>query len=87
MRFDKLTTAILNNLHAQRYSILTSSNSLNKDTIYWYPETVSNLELYVMELDSTPLQEVNILVIEDALRNIKQEDLLGLVFIGIMNLN
>lgn len=85
MKFEKLTHEQLNILKSKGFNILTSNNSLTDEKVIWFPERVPDVWEYLLELDCNhkmiPLQEPNILVIQDALDNIRNEDLIGEVFI------
>lgn len=85
MQFENVSKRILKELLSKGYNILTSNESLSADVVYWYPEKVENVNDYLIHLDIIdaiePLKEPNILVIQDALDNIEDEDLIGLIFI------
>jgi len=48
----------------------------------WYAEKVVGIWKYLDDLAGVPFQEPNILVIDDALQNIRDEDLRGSVWVG-----
>lgn len=85
MRFEKLTYCQLKILKSKGYNILTSNQKLTDAQVVWFPERVDDVCEYLIGLDTngqiTPLNEPNILVIQDALDNIREEDLIGEVFI------
>ncbi len=87
MRFAKLNHSVLKELQAQGYNVLIApSNCEDSENITWKAITVPNVFEWLVALDcegitSVPFEEPNILVIQDALNNIKEEDLRGSVFI------
>ena len=85
MRFEKLTKSQLKILKSQGYTLLTSNQNLTDEKVYWFPERVADVMEYLLALDTSgkivPFKEQNLLVIDDALENIREEDLKGEVFI------
>ena len=85
MRFEKLTYCQLKILKSKGYNILTSNQKLTDAQVFWFPERVEDAMDYFLALDISgkiePFKEPNILVIDDALENIREEDLIGEVFI------
>lgn len=82
MEFVKLEKELLQKLRDRGYNVLVSNQPLNDDVlIYWYPERVDDVCEYVVGLDGTPFNEPNILVIQDALDNIDEGDLVGMVWV------
>ncbi|PVH26280.1 hypothetical protein [Sphingobacterium corticibacter] len=86
MRFVKLTHYELRRLRDQGYNILRSTSPLSSDNPSWYPDTV-NLDDFMhwgskeMRRLSRPFEEKHLLVIQDALENINEEDLIGEVWV------
>ena len=87
MNFVKLNHPILMKLKMQGYTILRSNNPLTYDNPTWIPEKVDMDKFF--DLDSNwianaciPMEEQHLLVIEDALYNIQNGDLLGEVLLG-----
>lgn len=78
MQFEKLTHTNLRKLKELGYNILSSNNNLADDTVIWYPERVEDVCEYVFEVAD---QEPTLLVIQDALDNISEDDLIGNVLI------
>lgn len=81
MKFTALNYKTLTTLKKRGYNILTSNNNLTDETVYWYPEKIQDLDNYLVGLIPPPFQEPNLLVIDDALNNIDEQDLIGLVLI------
>lgn len=86
MYFVKLNHPILIKLKMQRYTILRSNNSLIDENPTWIPEKVNMEEFFNLDSNwvaeaSIPLQENHLLVIDDALNNIRNTDLFGEVLI------
>lgn len=85
MRFEKLTKSQLKILKSQGYTLLTSNQNLTDEKVYWFPERVADVMEYLLALDTSgkfvPFKEQNLLVIDDAIENIREEDLKGEVFI------
>ena len=80
MEFVRLTHSVLRDFQRQRYTILKSPMSIDSDDPTWYPERVDDIWKYLDDLAGVPFQEPNILVIDDALENIREEDLVGMVW-------
>lgn len=86
MQFEKLTHAVLINLKKEGYNILRSTSLLTDEDPTWYPDKV-DLDLFFdlgsdeIARISTPMEEINLLVIDDALQNIRDEDLIGMVWV------
>mgnify|MGYP000914722690 CR=1 FL=1 len=85
MRFEKLTKSQLKILKSQGYTLLTSNQNLTDEKVYWFPERMADVMEYLLALDASgkivPFKEQNLLVIDDAIENINEEDLIGEVFI------
>jgi hypothetical protein len=86
MYFVKLNHPILIKLKMQGYTILRSNNSLIDENPTWIPEKVNMEEFFNLDSNwvakaSIPLQENHLLVIDDALNNIRNTDLFGDVLI------
>ncbi|MCS3556171.1 MULTISPECIES: hypothetical protein [unclassified Sphingobacterium] len=90
MKFLPLNTSVLLDLKRNGYNILTSKNTVDHESPTWYPLTVFDVNDYLLNLDckasSAPKEEPSILVIDDALKNIDEEQLQGEVFIEINHL-
>lgn len=69
------------------YNVLIAPSDVEEsDNVTWKAITVQNVDEWLVALDcegitSVPFKEPNILVIQDALDNIRNEDLFGSVFI------
>lgn len=86
MRFVQLTHEVLRELKAQGYSALHSPSLLVNDNPTWVPVKVDLGELFdldneMLERISRPAHKRHFLVIDDALQNIREEDLIGSVWI------
>ncbi|WP_400263274.1 hypothetical protein ACFX5U_09550 [Sphingobacterium sp. SG20118] len=85
MQFAILTQTLLLQLKSKGYNLLTSKNTVDDENPTWYPEKVDDVWEYIVDLDSegkfVPLQEPAILVIDDAIKNIEDWQLIGEVFI------
>lgn len=82
MQFYKIDIEILVRLNKSGFTILSSTNKIFDETIYWFPEKVYDLAAYLTALDLCG--ELNtipsIVSIEDAINNINENKLRGLVF-------
>lgn len=85
MQFEKVTHSLLQRLKSRGYNVLTSNNELVDYEIYWYPERVDSISNYIVQLIQhgygPPLNRPMILWIEDALHNLREYELAGLVFV------
>jgi len=81
MQFVRLTHSVLRQLRAKGYNILKSPMPLDNEDPTWYPEAVGDIWDYLDDLTVIPFEEPNILVIDDALENIREEDLIGAVWV------
>ncbi|QQT61004.1 hypothetical protein I6I97_17540 [Sphingobacterium multivorum] len=87
MRFEKVTHSVLKELQRNGYNVLIApADCEDNSNVTWKAIAVPNVMDWLVALDcegitSVPFQEPNILVIEDALNNIRDEDLFGSVFI------
>ena len=85
MKFEKLTHFQLKILKSKGYNILTSNQNLTDEKVVWFPERVEDVMTYLLALDTSgkmvPFKEPNLMVIDDAIKNIREEDLIGEVFI------
>ncbi len=86
MKYVKLTYEVLLSLRERGYNILRSKSPLSSENPSWYPDTVDLMEfldIYSEELDeiSMPGQELHLLIIQDALDNINEKDLIGEVWV------
>ncbi|TDQ79602.1 hypothetical protein [Sphingobacterium yanglingense] len=79
MQFENVSKALLKELLSKGYNILTSNNMLSSDIVYWYPEKVEDVQQYI---ETNANEEPTLLVIQDALENIREQDLVGLVFVS-----
>lgn len=91
MRFVKLSKYILSKLKYQGYTTLHSVSSLNNENPTWFPfkddiSLLMDLNSDFISTLSQPLEEIHFLVIDDALLNIEEEDLIGEVFINDFDL-
>ena len=81
MKFVRLTHSVLRQLRSQGYNILKSPTPIDSEDPSWQPEKVDNVWEYLDSLTGVPFQEPNVLVIDDALENILDEDLIGMVWV------
>jgi len=87
MRFAKVSHSVLKELQSKGYNVLIApADCEDNSNVTWKAITVPNVFEWLVALDcegitAVPFQEPNILVIEDALNNIRDEDLFGSVFI------
>ena len=85
MQFVKLSHAVLLELKEQGYNILLSPSPLTNDDPTYFPDTVDLEKFFDLDSDeiariSVPMQELHLLVIDDALKNIDDEQLTGMVW-------
>lgn len=84
MKFEKVTRLILNEPKQKGYNALTSTNELSDRQIYWYPEHVDNIDDYIIRLKEkgygAPLDKPMILWIHDAILNLREYELSGIVY-------
>lgn len=87
MEFINLSHKVLKELKSKGYTTLHSTASLNEENPTWIPyrEDVDIL----MELDndfiakiSVPFNEKHFIIIDDALKNIEESNLIGQVFMS-----
>ncbi|WP_437919869.1 hypothetical protein [Sphingobacterium sp. LRF_L2] len=86
MEFIELTHGILRLLQYKGYTVLTSVSPLNSDDPTWYPEKVpveelKGLNITVVGRTATPAKDRHLMLIDDALENIREEELIGQVFL------
>ncbi|MGO1650591.1 MAG: hypothetical protein ACTHXT_14690 [Sphingobacterium sp.] len=86
MQFVCLTHKVLRSLKDQGYTVLLSASKLTDENPTWVPDNIPIDDLMDLGSEliaklSIPLEEGNLLVIEDALKNIDEENLIGQVFI------
>lgn len=86
MRFVQLTHEVLRELKGKGYTVLHSPSLLINDNPTWVPVKVDLTELFDLDSEmlariSTPMKELHYLVIDDALQNIREEDLIGSVWV------
>lgn len=81
MEFVNISFEVLRKLKEQGYNILASNNDLYDEEVIWYPEKVDNVFEYLIGLDINGESnlEPNLLVIDDALLNINEQELRGIV--------
>lgn len=84
--FVKLTIKALEELREQGYNVLTSVSPLSSEDPVWYPANMFMEELLDLDCEmirklSIPLSEPHFLIIEDAIANIDENDLIGHVFL------
>ncbi|KGE14603.1 hypothetical protein [Sphingobacterium deserti] len=89
MEFVALSHILLRTLKWQGYTVLRSVSPLNSTNPTWYAEKIPIEQLMDLDSDeiarrSVPLQETHYLIIQDALENIREEDLIGQVFLGVI---
>ncbi|PVH27024.1 hypothetical protein [Sphingobacterium corticibacter] len=86
MKYVTLTHKVLRGLRDQGFNILRSTSPLSSENPSWYPDTVGlddfmHWENNEFRLLNIPFEEKHLLVIQDALDNINEEDLIGEVWI------
>lgn len=77
MQFEKLSHEALRELMSRGYNILSSNDELWAKKVVWFPETVTDIKDYLMQVAD---EEATLLVIDDALNNLEEEELIGDVF-------
>jgi len=85
MQFVRLAHSVLRDLKKQGYNILKSPVPIDNENPSWYPEKVEDVWEYLDSLTVVPFQEPNVLVIDDALENIRDEDFVGMVWVKKIN--
>lgn len=70
----------------QGYNILRSPSLLTNEDPTYFPDTVDLEKFFDLDSEeiarkSVPMEELHLLVIDDALKNIRDEDLTGMVWI------
>lgn len=89
MRFEKVTHEVLRELKRKGYNVLIApSDCEDSENVTWKAIEVPNVMDWLVALDcegltNIPFQEPHILPIDEALSNIRDEDLFGSVFIEI----
>lgn len=87
MRFAKVSHSVLKELQSKGYNVLIApADCEDSENITWKAIAVPNVFEWLVALDcegitAVPFHEPHILVIQDALDNIREEDLFGSVFI------
>ncbi|MGJ1419969.1 hypothetical protein ACR79T_10110 [Sphingobacterium spiritivorum] len=84
MRFEKVTHDILRRLRDNGYTLLKAKSNYDWENPSFTAYKISDVDGYLMNIDIKgviPFDEPMLLVIEDALHNIREEDLRGYVFI------
>ena len=84
--FIRLTHPVLMKLKMRGYNILRSTSPLTSENPTWIPDTIDLDKFFDLDSDSlahisVPMNEVHFLVIDDALDNIRNEDLFGVVLL------
>ena len=87
MKFVKLNHMVLQYLKDNGFNILTSVSPLESENPSWVPDKVDLVDFFdvcsiQIERRSVPVEELHLLVIDDALKNILNKDLIGQVFVG-----
>ncbi|NQD71640.1 hypothetical protein HP439_13000 [Sphingobacterium shayense] len=80
MKFVRLTKDVLIKLRLLGFNILRAPMSIEHQDPTWYPLQVENVWEYIDDLSGVPFEEDNVLVIDDAIDNIREEDLIGSVW-------
>lgn len=86
MKFVRLTHSVLRDLKTQGYTALHSPSLLVNENPTWVPVKADLGEMFdldseMLERISIPTEELHYLVIDDALQNIREEDLIGSVWV------
>lgn len=86
MKFVPLNLATLIELYQRGFNILRSNSSLSDENPTWIPETINLSEFLDLDSEqlaklSVPLSEKHFLIIENALKDIRDEDFFGEVMI------
>ncbi|WP_286894934.1 MULTISPECIES: hypothetical protein [Sphingobacterium] len=87
MRFEKVTHEVLRELKRKGYNVLIApSDCEDSENVTWKAIAVPNVMEWLVALDcegwtNVPFHEPHILPIDEALNNIRDEDLFGSVFI------
>ncbi|MBE8712515.1 hypothetical protein [Sphingobacterium hungaricum] len=86
MEFVKLDLKVLVELHQRGYNVLRSNSSLAEENPTWIPDTI-DLDKF-LDLDSeqvaklsVPFDEKHFLIIDQALKYIKDEEFFGVVMV------
>ena len=82
MQFDKLTLDKLKTLKQEGYNLLASNNKITDEQIVWFPEKIDDVCEYLIDIDFSgeSSKEPTLLVIDEAIKNFTEEDLVGIVF-------
>ena len=80
--FVKVTHAVLRRLQSQGYNILTSVNTIDDENPTYMPEKVDDVWEFLDSVTVVPFEEPEILVIEEALNNIMDDQLIGAVWVS-----
>jgi len=86
VKFEKLTHALLRKLKASGFTILRSISDICDDDPTYIPERIEDVWGYLEDVDiwtGGELKETNLLVIMDAIDNIDERDLRGVVLITV----
>lgn len=82
MEFVQLTRFVLLALRSKGFNVLTSVNGVSHDDPTWIPARIEDIDAFLSEkIEHTPFQEKAILVIDDALENISEDQLIGMVWV------
>lgn len=82
--FVRLTHPVLMKLKMRGYNILRSTSPLSSENPTWIPDKVDMDKFFDLDSEkllkyTVPMNEITLLVIDDALQNIRNEDLFGVV--------
>lgn len=80
----RLTHPVLMKLKMRGYNILRSTSPLSSENPTWIPDKVDMDKFFDLDSEkllkyTVPMNEITLLVIDDALQNIRNEDLFGVV--------
>lgn len=81
MEFVKLTHSVLLELKSKGFNVLTSVTKIDSEDPTYMPIKVDDIWAFLEALPSIPLEEPHLLVIDEALNNIREEDLIGMVWV------
>lgn len=86
MEFVKLSHAVLQHLKENGYTILTSVSPISSENPSWIPDNVDITDFFDVnsrhiDRRSISIEKLSLLVIDDALVNIPNDNLIGQVFL------
>ena len=84
MKLERLTIELLFKLKSQGYNIITYNNKVSDHNIIWFPETIENIQEYLLGLSNLGkivYEDPNILVIDYVIKNLSDDELIGDVLI------